>query len=76
MVQHIPQEFTGYRHISNEIWYNEYNSQYRVCNDYDNVEDKYCSNSCSPLNCTSTTDHLNYLNISMGNADTDSCISS
>tara|TARA_Y100001970_G_scaffold203607_1_gene247832 strand:+ start:3273 stop:4082 length:810 start_codon:yes stop_codon:yes gene_type:complete len=66
MVPHLPEEMFGYLHISNEIWYNEENSEYKICNDKYN-EDSTCSNSCSPLHCTSTSDHLNYLNISMGN---------
>lgn len=66
VVPHVPEEFIGYLHISNEIWYNELNNNYIICNDYNDVEDKYCSNSCSPLHCTSINDHLNYFNISMG----------
>jgi len=66
MVPHIPQEFLKYVHISQEIWYNEENSQYKLCNDQDNIEDSTCSDSCSPMHCTSTSDHMKYLNISMG----------
>ena len=66
MVPHIPQEFLNYVHVSQEIWYNEENSDYNVCNDKDNREDPYCSDSCSPIHCTSTSDHMKYLNISMG----------
>lgn len=65
MVPHVPEEFVGYLHISNEIWYNEDNTNFIVCNDY-NDEDNMCSNSCSPTHCTSTSDHLYYLNVSMG----------
>lgn len=73
MVPHVPEEFLGFRHISNEIWYNEDNSEYKICDDYNGVEDNTCSNSCSPLHCTSTSDHLYYLNITMGNDGNDSC---
>ena len=73
MVPHVPEEFLGYRHISNEIWYNRENTNYQICNDFDNKEDNQCSNSCSPLHCTSTSDHLNYLNVTMGNDDGMSC---
>ena len=66
IVPHVPEEFLGYKHISNEIWYNEDNSNYKICNDIDNNEDKQCSNSCSPTHCTSFDDHLYYLNVSMG----------
>ena len=65
-VPHLPTESMGYQHISNEIWYNEENSNYDICTDYIH-EDDMCSNSCAPINCTSTTDHLYYLNVSMGN---------
>lgn len=70
MVPHLPEEFLGYSHISNEIWYNEQNSEYKICDD-DKEEDNSCSNSCAPLYCTSTSDHLYYLNVSMGNDDID-----
>jgi len=66
IVPHIPEEFLNYEHIYNEVWYNEENSNYKICDD-ELSEDKYCSNSCAPTKCTSTSDHLNYLNISMGN---------
>lgn len=66
IVPHVPEEFLGYLHISNEIWYNEENSKYKICND-NNKEDSTCSNSCSPTQCTSLDDHVYYLNVSMGN---------
>jgi hypothetical protein len=65
IVPHVPQEFLDYRHISQEIWYNEDNSNYKICEDF-NGEDKYCSNSCAPNKCTSISDHMFYMNISMG----------
>jgi|UniRef100_A0A6C0INY6 predicted lipase len=66
IVPHVPEEFLGYMHISNEIWYNEDNSHYAICNDqYE--EDSSCSDSCAPTKCTSTSDHMYYLNVSMGN---------
>jgi hypothetical protein len=65
IVPHLPEELLEYEHIPNEVWYNEENSHYEVCDD-ENGEDKYCSNSCAPLHCTSTSDHLYYLNVSMG----------
>ena len=67
IVPHVPEEFLGYLHISNEIWYNEANSEYKICNDVNFKEDNSCSNSCSPTHCTSLDDHLYYLNVSMGN---------
>ncbi len=66
IVPHVPEEFFNYKHISEEIWYSENNMDYLICQD-ENKEDSNCSNSCSPLKCTSFDDHLNYMNISMGN---------
>ena len=66
IVPHVPEEFLGYKHISNEIWYNENNTVYIICDD-SIKEDNSCSDSCAPTKCTSTSDHMNYLNISMGN---------
>lgn len=65
IVPHVPEELMGYMHVSNEIWYNEDNSEFSVCDDY-NTEDDMCSNTCSPLHCTSTSDHMYYLNVTMG----------
>ena len=65
MIPHLPQEKLGYFHIPNEIWYNQDNSNFKICNDKKN-EDNKCSNSCSPLRCTSVEDHLYYLNVSLG----------
>lgn len=73
MVPHVPEEFLDYRHISLEIWYNRDNSRYKICTDYDNEEDNSCSNQCAPLHCTSTSDHLYYLNVTMGNDDGNNC---
>ena len=55
MVPHVPQNLLHYYHIPNEVWYNE-----------NNDEDSKCSDSCSPTHCTSTSDHLYYLNVTMG----------
>ena len=73
MVPHIPEEFLGFQHIQREIWYNKDNTNYEICKDTEQ-EDNSCSNSCAPLHCTSTSDHLNYLNVSMGSADKEVCI--
>lgn len=66
IVPHVPEEFLGYEHVSDEIWYNEENTVFIICNDA-TEEDNSCSNSCSPTHCTSTSDHLDYLNVTMGN---------
>jgi len=65
MVPHVPEEFMGYQHVTQEIYLSENNDQYTICNDAIS-EDNYCSNKCAPLHCTSISDHMNYLNISMG----------
>ncbi len=66
IVPHVPEEFMGYRHISQEVWYNEPNTKYTICDDGNGAEDVKCSDSCSPSKCTSTSDHLDYLLIKMG----------
>lgn len=66
IVPHLPQYRLNYHHIPNEIWYNENNTYYKICNDSNLEEDRECSNSCYPLSCTSISDHLHYLNITFG----------
>jgi len=67
IVPHLPEEILGYKHISNEIWYDELNTKYTICDD--NIkEDKDCSNSCFPLYCTSSDDHLYYVNVTLGSS--------
>ena len=66
IVPHLPQYRLNYHHIPNEIWYNENNTYYKICNDSNLEEDQECSNSCYPLSCSSISDHLNYLNITFG----------
>ena len=71
IVPHVPEEFLGYEHVSDEIWYNEENTVFIICNDATG-EDNSCSNSCSPTHCTSTSDHLDYLNVTMGSSSSSS----
>lgn len=68
IVPHVPENMLGYYHIPNEIWYNEHNNNLSYCDDnrYPYPEDPTCSDSCSPTHCTSTSDHLNYMNVTMG----------
>ena len=68
IVPHVPEEFLGYEHVSNEIWYDEENTDFIICNDTSD-EDDNCSNSCAPTHCTSTSDHLDYLNVTMGSGN-------
>jgi hypothetical protein len=66
IVPHTPEELMGFLHLPNEVWYNENNTNYKICNDSDEMEDNTCSDSCAPIHCTSTSDHLFYVNIHMG----------
>lgn len=66
IVPHIPEEVFGYRHTGDEVW-NYDDTEYDVCG---SGEDSMCSNSCAPIHCTSTKDHLFYLGLSIGS---DSC---
>ena len=43
MVPHIPQEFLHYLHLPNEIWYDETNSKYTICDDSYDSEDERSS---------------------------------
>ena len=65
IVPHVPQCILGYNHIPQEIWYDLNNYKYVYCND-SKREDPYCSNSCGYLNCDSISNHLYYLNVSIG----------
>ena len=62
IVPHLPQESLGYSHIPQEVWFNEDNTKYKLCNDR-YKEDNKCSNSCYPLSCDSISDHMYYLNL-------------
>ena len=66
IVPHVPQEFLDYLHIPSEIWYDEENTNIKICDDNYTEEDNTCSDSCGPTKCTSISDHLFYLNISLG----------
>uniref|UniRef100_A0A6C0KYD0 Fungal lipase-type domain-containing protein n=1 Tax=viral metagenome TaxID=1070528 RepID=A0A6C0KYD0_9ZZZZ len=66
IVPHLPQYRLNYHHIPSEIWFNENNTDYKICNDSNLEERGECSNSCYPFSCTSTSDHLKYLNITFG----------
>ena len=64
LVAHVPTEFMGYYHISNEIYFPAkiFDGKYVVCNH--SGEDPSCSNSCSDkMACVSIEDHLHYLGV-------------
>jgi hypothetical protein len=66
IVPHIPEELLGYRHTGIEVWnYDDTDANYKVC---EGSEDKSCSNSCAPIHCISTSDHLFYLGMEIGSA--------
>jgi hypothetical protein len=66
IVPHLPEEVFGYRHTETEIWFPT-STEFKICN---GNEDKQCSNSCAPLDCISTSAHLNYMGVAIGS---DSC---
>jgi len=67
IVPHLPEELFGFVHIPHELWFTS-SSKYKLCNDEDGKEDDSCSDSCSPFSCTSVSDHLNYLDSTIGSA--------
>jgi len=72
VVPHAPPEALGFYHSEREIYYKDSSSSnYKVCDG--SGEDSSCSNSCSPLFCTSVDDHLLYMGVAMGS---DNCASS
>ena len=66
IVPHVPEELLGFQHVSEEVWYNEQNTEYKICAD---TESASCSDSCAPLHCTSTSDHINYMGMNMGSGN-------
>lgn len=72
VVPHAPQKVLGFYHSSQEVFYaGSGASNYKLCDS--SGEDSSCSNSCSPLSCTSISDHLKYMGFAMGS---DNCASS
>lgn len=69
VVPHVPPKSLDFLHLPQEIWYNENNTKYIICDDDFSHEDDACSDSCGPTHCTSTSDHLNYMGIPMGSSD-------
>jgi hypothetical protein len=65
IVPHLPEVVLGFTHTSHEVWWpGDGVEKYVEC---DGSEDKQCSDSCAPLSCTSTDDHLTYLGVRLGN---------
>ncbi len=63
IVPHLPEEIFGYVHTNTEFWFYDDTLNYIVCKD---LESDKCSNSCAPIRCTSTKDHLYYLMTEIG----------
>lgn len=61
IVPHLPPEIAGFHHDATEVWYQEDNIQFKVCNG--SGEDPTCSDSLDfPV---SISDHLNYLGVAI-----------
>jgi len=69
MVVHVPPSAFGFYHASTELYFgSESGLHYKVCDG--SGEDASCANSCtSYLPCTSISDHLNYLDLTMTCSD-------
>lgn len=65
IVPHILPYIFGYRHSINQLWFNNDNSAYIIC---DGVEDPECFSSCGNYSCLNVDDHMNYMNVSMGSS--------
>lgn len=63
IVPHLPPELLYYRHARTEVFYNEANSGYQVCNG--SGEDPNCSDQFDAPD--SVDDHLQYLGIAISN---------
>lgn len=59
IVPHLPTESMGFHHVKTEVWYQENNTEYKVCDG--SGEDDSCSDSF--LLPDSVSDHLDYLNV-------------
>lgn len=63
IVPHLPTIDMGFHHVATEVWYQEDNVQYQVCNG--SGEDPNCSDSLdAPI---SIEDHLHYMGIPISN---------
>ena len=60
-VPHLPLELMGFHHVSTEVWYDESNDDYVVCDG--SGEDPACEKCLLPVN---VLDHLDYVHVAMG----------
>lgn len=66
-VPHVPPEFMGFHHTATEVWYNDDNTQYTVCNG--SGEDPSCADSVPWYDLFSVSQHLHYMGILIDGAD-------
>ena len=64
VVPHLPPQILGFHHPGTEVWYQENNVDYQVCNG--SGEDPACSDSLSLPD--SVSDHFNYLGVDFNGA--------
>lgn len=64
IVPHLPFEVLGFRHTSTEVFYNEENSDWKICDG--NGEDSTCSDQ---FDLFSIEDHRHYVNVSITTCD-------
>jgi hypothetical protein len=64
-VPHVPLESMGFYHTTTEVWYNEANTQYRVCS---GGEDPTCADSTPWYDFWAVEDHLHYMGITIDGA--------
>ena len=64
-VPHVPLEDMGFYHTTTEVWYNEANTQYKVC---DGGEDPTCADSTPWYDFWDVKDHLHYMGITIDGA--------
>lgn len=60
-VPHLPLEVMGFHHVPTEVWYDESNDHYSVCDG--SGEDPTCEECPLPVN---VLDHLDYVHVPMG----------
>ena len=65
-VPHLPPEDFGYHHTATEVWYNEANTQYQVCDG--SGEDPNCADSVPWYDLLDVEDHLHYMGIMIDGA--------
>lgn len=65
-VPHLPPADFGFHHTATEVWYNEANTQYQVCDG--SGEDPNCADSVPWYDLFDVSDHLHYMGIMIDGA--------